>query len=90
MVSLSKKSVEDFLNYCNFFGNCKSNSFLVCLTWFPIPGTMEQGTSKTILPSYRNARINLTVCYMKRYITEILTQHSILNQTQPDQNCLFD
>lgn len=42
MVSLSKKSVEDFLNYCKFFGNCKSNSFLVCLTWFLITEMQEQ------------------------------------------------
>lgn len=39
MVSLS---VEDFLNYCNFLGNCKSNSFLVCLTWFLITEMQEQ------------------------------------------------
>ena len=57
MVSLSKKSVEDFLNYCNFFDNCKSNSFLVCLTWFLIPGTMEPRNLKdhfTILQKCKN------------------------------------
>lgn len=52
-----KKSVEDFLNYCNFFGNCKSNSSLVCLAWFPIPGTIEPRNLKdhfTILQKCKN------------------------------------